>query len=197
MWALGAIGSVPSGPLLPLLLRRSLERLDSASGMDIANLIWGFARLDCPISEATTDRFAVHCRAPATRNLCLAPVLERLMSSLMALNSYVLASSWGAGLSNPKGLLQWFCRHVLRINSFLCASFLVFGVALSLSVSTLPAVISLFCHTAGQLAASRARPPVYSAALHETQPLHMKRSLSLRSRISWNVDRLPTSGWSE
>lgn len=50
---------MPSGPLLPLLLRRSLERLDSASGMDIANLIWGFARLDCPVSEATTDRFAV------------------------------------------------------------------------------------------------------------------------------------------
>lgn len=59
MWALGAIGSVPSNTLLPLLLRRSLERLDTANGMDVSNLIWGFARLDCPVSEATTDRFAV------------------------------------------------------------------------------------------------------------------------------------------
>jgi len=59
VWALGAIGSVPSHTLLPLLLRRSLERLDTANGMDVANLLWGFARLDCPISEATTDRFAV------------------------------------------------------------------------------------------------------------------------------------------
>ena len=61
VWALGAIGSVPSETLLPLLIRRSAERLDAASGMDLANLLWGFARLDCPISQGTTDRFAVRC----------------------------------------------------------------------------------------------------------------------------------------
>ena len=59
VWALGAIGSVPSETLLPLLIRRSAERLDAAGGMDLANLLWGFARLDCPISQGTTDRFAV------------------------------------------------------------------------------------------------------------------------------------------
>lgn len=54
---------MPSNTLLPLLLRRSLERLDTANGMDVANLLWGFARFDCPISEATTDRFAVRYRS--------------------------------------------------------------------------------------------------------------------------------------
>ena len=68
VWSLAALGGVPERSFLAAAQDALAPRLGAASGLDLANLLWGLAMAGAPLRPAFMDAFTVRTPTPKIQN---------------------------------------------------------------------------------------------------------------------------------